>query len=311
MANKNRNLIIAYFPTRDKAEEAADHLKDWDKSRLDIKLGGIGIMTVDDEGKLKTQKVGSHAGGTGAKWGTILGATAGILSGGITLIGGAVVGLAAGAVAGALFHKRIGMEDADKERLMHHLQDGGAALAVMADDDEVEATKFELQSLDGQVENYLVPDDAVDELEAAADEANVEDTEEAELLHEGEHAEEAAAIAAAAGTAAAAASAEPAVLHYQRHNGDYDGWGIHVWTGYEGKVRWEGPLPPAGSDDFGIYFKVPVAAGAEGLGYIIHRGDEKDLPDDQYLNFAEHGSEVWIVQNTPGYVEAPQAADEE
>lgn len=307
MANKNRNLIIAYFPDRAKAEEAAEHLKDWDKSRSDIKLGGIGIMTVDDEGKLKTHKVGSRAGGTGAKWGTILGATAGILSGGITLIGGAVVGLAAGAVAGALFHKRIGMEDADKERLVQHLQDGGAALAIMADDDELEATKFELQSLDGQVENYMVPDDAVDELEAVADEANVEDVQEAELPPESEHTEEAAVIAAAA----AAAGSDPAVLHYHRHDGDYDGWGVHVWTGYEGEMSWEEPLPPAGSDDFGIYFEIPVAAGAEGLGYIIHHGDEKDLWDDQYLNFAEHGREVWITQNAPGYVEAPASLEDE
>ena len=121
MANKNRNLIIAYFPSKDKAEKAAEHLKDWDKSRGDIKLGGIGIITLDEKGKLKTHKVGARAGGTGAKWGTILGAAAGILSGGVTLVGGAVVGLAAGTVAGALFHKKIGMTDEDKDRLMQHL----------------------------------------------------------------------------------------------------------------------------------------------------------------------------------------------
>jgi hypothetical protein len=152
----------------------------------------------------------------------------------------------------------------------------------------------------------MVPDDTVDELEAAADEANIEDVEEAELPPEGEHTGEAAAIAAGA-----AAGAEPTVLHYHRHNGDYDGWGIHVWAGYEGEMSWEEPLPPAGSDDFGIYFEIPVAAGAEGLGYIIHRGDEKDLWDDQYLNFSEQGREVWIMQNTPGYVDAPSSADDE
>jgi hypothetical protein len=178
------------------------------------------------------------------------------------------------------------MEDEDKERLMQHLQGGGAALAVMADDDEVEATKFELLSLGGSVENYLVPDETMDELDKAADEADVEDTEEVELAQEG----------------------ETVVLHYHRHEGDYEGWGVHVWTGYEGEVFWEEPLPPSGSDDFGIYFEIPAAAGAEGLGYIIHRGDEKDLWDDQYLEFAEHGREVWIMQNTPGYVEAPADA---
>jgi len=315
MANKNRNLIIAYFPSKETAEKAARHLKKWDKKRGDIKLGGVGIITLDDEGKLKTHKVGARAGGTGAKWGTILGISAGILSGGLTLIGGAVVGLAAGSVAGALFRKKIGMDDEDKERLMQHLQDGGAALAAMADEDEVEATKYKLLGLNGSVESYIVPEETVDELEAAADEANVEDAHEAELLHEEDHtAEEAAAVAAVAVAGEdeeEGDGAATAVLHYHRHDGDYDGWGIHVWTGYEGDVRWEQSLPPAGSDDFGIYFEIPVAAGAEGLAYIIHRGDEKDLRDDQYLNFAEHGREVWIMQNIPGYVEAPEPAGEE
>lgn len=317
MANKNRNLIIAYFPSKKEAEKAAKHLKDWDKDRGDIKLGGVAIITLDDKGKLKTHKVGARAGGTGAKWGTILGAAAGILSGGVTLIGGAVVGLAAGSVAGALFRKKIGMDDEDKDRLMQHLQDGGAAIAAMADDDEVEATKHELLGMGGEVENYLVPDETVDELEAAADEANVDDADEAVLPHEEDHAGEAAAMAAAAGTAAAVAAdddedgGETAVLHYHRHNGDYDGWGIHVWTGYEGEVTWEESLDPTGSDDFGIYFEVPVAEGAGGLAYIIHNGDEKDLADDQYLDFSADGSEVWIMQNTPGYVPAPGSESDE
>lgn len=296
MANKNRNLIITYFPSREEAERKSEALREWDKDRGDVKLGGMGIITLDENGKLKTNKVGARAGGTGAKWGTILGATAGILSGGITLIGGAVVGLAAGAVAGALFHKKIGMEDEDKERLVRHLQDGGAALAVMVDDEEIEATKFQLLSLGGSVENYLVPDETMDELDEAADAADVEETDEAELVQEGEQVEEAT---------------ETAVIHYRRHNSDYDWWGLHVWSGYDGEVAWEQPLPPAGSDDFGIYFEVPVAQGAPGLGYIIHRGDEKDLGEDQYLDFAEHGREVWIIQNTPGYVDAPASAEEE
>ncbi len=313
MANKNRNLIIAYFPNKEEAEKSAKHLKVWDEDRSEIKLGGIGIITVNKKGKLKTHKVGARAGGTGAKWGTILGVTAGILSGGVTLVGGAVVGLAAGTVAGALFHKHIGMDDEDKERLTQHLQDGGAALAAMADDDEVEQTKYELSSLGGAVENYIVPKETLDELESAADDANVEEADEA-ILYEDDQIEEAAAGAAAVVVAVdedEEDGGKTAVLHYHRHNDDYDGWGIHVWTGYEGDVIWEDSLDAAGSDDFGIYFEVPVAEGAGGLAYIIHRGDEKDLWDDQYLDFAADGSEVWIVQNTAGYVDQPESEEEE
>jgi len=357
MANKNRNLIIAYFPSSYKAEKAAEHLKTWDQNRDDVKLGGMGIITEDEDGKLKTRKVGARAGGTGAKWGVILGAAAGILSGGITLIGGAIVGLAGGAVAGALFHKRLGMEDEDKERLMQHLKDGGAALAVMADDEEVEPTKFELLSLNGEVESYTVPGETMEELEAAAAEEGFEELDEAVLVEDESAAEQVATAAAAAVVAEAVAgddedgevvvveetavveeavvddagaveavaeavvvaevvqaaatdeetedSPRQAILHFKRYNGDYDGWGIHVWSGYEGQVYWGKPLPPAGMDDFGLYFEVPLADGAEGLAYIIHRGDEKDHWDDQYLNFGEHGTEVWIVQNMAGYVARP------
>ena len=124
MANKNRNLILSYFPTAEAADKAGDQLKQWDKDNKDVKLGGMGILTMKD-GKLKTHKVGRRAGGTGAKWGLILGAAAGILSGGITLVGGALAGLAAGAVGGSLFHKKLGMTDDDKARLENHLADGG------------------------------------------------------------------------------------------------------------------------------------------------------------------------------------------
>ena len=46
MANKNRNLILSYFPTVDAANEAAQHMKQWDKERDDIKLGGMGVMAI-------------------------------------------------------------------------------------------------------------------------------------------------------------------------------------------------------------------------------------------------------------------------
>lgn len=181
MANKNRNLILSYFPTADAADEAGDQLKQWDKDNKDVKLGGMGILTMKD-GKLKTHKVGRRASGTGAKWGLILGAAAGILSGGLTLVGGAIAGLAAGAVGGSLFHKKLGMTDDDKARLEKYLADGGAALAVMVDDDELEQTRAEVNNLGGQVEHYVVPEETMDELEDTVEEAEVEDVDDGEVV---------------------------------------------------------------------------------------------------------------------------------
>ena len=90
----------------------------------------------------------------------------GILSGGVTLIGGALVGAGAGALSGALVHKHLGLSDEDKARLEDHIKGGGAIVVAMADDFEVEPTKAELSSLGGTVEDYQVPDEAMEQLEA-------------------------------------------------------------------------------------------------------------------------------------------------
>ena len=167
--DKKNNVIIDYFEGADKADDAADSLKLWDKDNKDVKLGGIAILTWEDD-KIKTRKVGTRDTGKGAGWGTALGVAVGVLSGGVTLIGGALVGAAAGAVTGSLFHKGIGLSDADKSQLEDKLKSGGGALVVMAADDEVQATKAFLNNLnEGEVQDYQVPDDSAQKLEEATD----------------------------------------------------------------------------------------------------------------------------------------------
>jgi predicted flap endonuclease-1-like 5' DNA nuclease len=61
------------------------------------------------------------------------------------------------------------LTDADMERLGLHLQDGGAALVVMADEHEVEPTKAELARLGGRVEDYLVPEETMEQVEESTD----------------------------------------------------------------------------------------------------------------------------------------------
>ncbi|OKJ42397.1 pullulanase-type alpha-1,6-glucosidase [Streptomyces sp. CB01580] len=97
-----------------------------------------------------------------------------------------------------------------------------------------------------------------------------------------------------------------AVLHYYRADGDYDGWGLHTWTGAKNPTDWAKPLRPVKQDASGATFEVPLAEDATSLGYILHKGDEKDLPGDQSLDLATHGNEVWLLGGTPGYL-LPQA----
>ncbi|WFE47437.1 pullulanase-type alpha-1,6-glucosidase [Verrucosispora sp. WMMD1129] len=104
----------------------------------------------------------------------------------------------------------------------------------------------------------------------------------------------------AAGEPAPPVEEGTAVIRYHRSDGDYDGWGLHLWDGAATPTDWAKPMPPTRVDSFGAEFRVPLAEGATGLSYIIHRGDEKDLPQDQRLDFADAGREVWLLAATPG-----------
>lgn len=93
-----------------------------------------------------------------------------------------------------------------------------------------------------------------------------------------------------------------AVLHYHRADGDYDGWGLHTWTGAKEPTDWSKPLQPVKKDAYGVTFEVPLTDGATSLSYILHKGDEKDLPSDQSLDIATYDHEVWMVAGQPGYL---------
>ncbi len=84
-------------------------------------------------------------------------------------------------------------------------------------------------------------------------------------------------------------------IHYHRPDAAYAGYGLHVWEHTTAATAWTSPLAPAGNDDFGLYWDVPLTPGAEKLGFIVHKGDLKDPGPDMFLLPAEHGVEVWVV----------------
>ncbi|MGQ4416931.1 pullulanase-type alpha-1,6-glucosidase, partial [Streptomyces sp. SAS_269] len=98
-----------------------------------------------------------------------------------------------------------------------------------------------------------------------------------------------------------------AVLHYHRADGDYDGWGLHVWTGAANPTDWSNPLKPVKTDAYGAVFEVPLTEGATSLSYIIHKGDDKDLPTDRSLDLKADGHEVWLLNGQEQYL-LPQPA---
>ncbi|WP_251093096.1 pullulanase-type alpha-1,6-glucosidase [Streptomyces sp. Caat 7-52] len=98
-----------------------------------------------------------------------------------------------------------------------------------------------------------------------------------------------------------------AVVHYHRADGNYDGWGLHVWTGAAHPTDWSDPLKPVETDAYGAVFEVPLTEGAGSLSYIIHKGDDKDLPTDQSLDLKANGHEVWLLNGQEEYL-LPQPA---
>ncbi|NDV62791.1 hypothetical protein G0Q06_10045 [Puniceicoccales bacterium CK1056] len=102
-------------------------------------------------------------------------------------------------------------------------------------------------------------------------------------------------------------SANTMRIHYHRSDGDYgnyassnfaDYWGLDVWQGAATDTPWDQPLKPAGTDSFGVYFDIPLAKGAYLLAYVIHRGENKDPGNNQFVRFSDYGHEVWQVSGT-------------
>jgi uncharacterized membrane protein len=157
-----QQLVLVYFGNEAAADEAVNAVKQWDKATKEIKLGAIGILVKDKDGKVKTQKVGKRNTGVGA----ILGVIAAVLSGGISLLGG-IVG---GGIIGALFHKGLGISKDQMARIDGYLNDGKAAVGVLVKADEVEAVSAKLTELGGMAaESYEVSEEVVEEAVAAAE----------------------------------------------------------------------------------------------------------------------------------------------
>jgi pullulanase len=99
-------------------------------------------------------------------------------------------------------------------------------------------------------------------------------------------------------------------IHYHRADGIYDAWSVYAFgntTANTGDFN-DGPVPPAGIDSFGVYFDVPLTPNATDLGFIIHRGGEKDPGPDMHVN-PQVAQEIWVVSgSTTIFTSEPTAA---
>src|SRR5271169_5556571 len=81
---------------------------------------------------------------------------------------GLVVGLVGGGLLGALHHKGLGIDPADRERIGRELQGGKAAVGVLAPVSEAKFVADKLTELGGAAETHEVSDEALEEAHAAA-----------------------------------------------------------------------------------------------------------------------------------------------
>jgi uncharacterized membrane protein len=149
-----KQLVLAIFKDEAAADAAVQSLKDWDKADEDIKLNAIGVLVLDDKGKVKSHKLGRRSVGKGAGIGLLLAL--------ITPVGW-VAGVLGGGVLGALHHKGLGLKAEDRDRIAAELTDGKAAVGVLAA--EVEATEIsaKLADLGGTPEIHAVSEEAASE----------------------------------------------------------------------------------------------------------------------------------------------------
>jgi len=158
-----KQVVLAIFPDEGAADAAAQSLKDWDKLDPDVKLNAIGVLVLDDNGKVKTHKLGRRSWGKGAGIGVVLAALTPP-----TLIAGAL----AGGALGALHHKGLGVDADERDQIANELTDGRAAVGALVTDDQAPAVADQLKVLGGELHVLTPSDEAVEEVNEVAAEVD-------------------------------------------------------------------------------------------------------------------------------------------
>jgi hypothetical protein len=151
----NKMMVLAIFNDEASADTAATSLKESGMAKKDA----IGVLVLNDKGELKTEKIGKRSLGKGAGIGAAVALVTPV---------GLAAGLLGGGLAGALHHKNLGLDKADRERIGEELQGGKAAVGVLAPVEEAAIVRDKLTELGGAAESHPVSDEALQEAQTAA-----------------------------------------------------------------------------------------------------------------------------------------------
>ena len=151
----NKVVVLAIFKDEASADAAVASLKDSGVTDGDA----IGVLALDEHGEIKAQKVGKRSVGKGAGIGLVLAMFTPV---------GLAAGVIGGGLLGALHHKGLGLDQADRDRLGAELAGGKAAVGVLAPISEADYVTTRLKELGGTTEAHAVPDEALEEAQEAA-----------------------------------------------------------------------------------------------------------------------------------------------
>ena len=146
----NKTVVLAIFNDEASADMAAASLRDSSMAKGDA----IGVLVLDEKGKIKTDKVGKRSTGKGAGIGAAMALVTPV---------GLGAGLIGGGLLGALHHKNLGLDKADRDRIGRELEGGKAAVGVLAPVSEAGVVAGKLTSLGGTTETHEVSDEVLEE----------------------------------------------------------------------------------------------------------------------------------------------------
>ena len=149
----DKSVVLAIFPDEPAADKAVTSLKEWDKTDDRVKLSAVGTLVLDDNGQVKTHKMGSRSIVKGGGIGLVLAVLVPPVG-----VPAAVVG---GGLLGALHRKGLGLTEKDKDRIAAKLFDGKAAVGVLAKADEAQLISAKMTELGGEPEVHAVSDEAL------------------------------------------------------------------------------------------------------------------------------------------------------
>jgi uncharacterized membrane protein len=156
-----QHLVLAFFEDEKAADRAVEALQAWDETSESIKYGAIGVLVKGPDGKLKQHRFGPREARKGMGIGVVLGVVAAVLPG-VGLLAGLATGAVLGAAGGALTHEGLGLSQEDLQRYSAEMDAGHAAVGVMADEAETQATMDFLASWGGRAETHELTGEAAD-----------------------------------------------------------------------------------------------------------------------------------------------------